>query len=149
MVQKILVINVPRLFSPVWAVISRVLPEQHKERVVLLTSSQTTPETLAPYLPESLQPPHIRADAIAGGWPEPAGEEEAMATAAAPNMAGLGAIAAASDATNASGAAQPEVEAVGWFASASAYLPTSYFSSAAAAPAPAAAAGSAGSTPDS
>ena len=28
MVQKILVINVPRLFSPVWAVISRVLPEQ-------------------------------------------------------------------------------------------------------------------------
>ena len=30
MVQKILVINVPRIFAPFWSVISMVLPEQHK-----------------------------------------------------------------------------------------------------------------------
>ena len=30
MVQKILVINVPRIFTPFWSVITMVLPEQHK-----------------------------------------------------------------------------------------------------------------------
>ena len=137
--------TLPWTVSPVWAVISRVLPEQHKERVVLLTSSQTTPDNLAPYLPEALQPPHIRADALAGGWPEPTGGADDMATAAAPNMASAAAPnAAVSTVTvNAAGAPQPEAEAAGWFASAS-----SYFSSytAAAAPPPAAPAGSA---PDS
>ena len=146
--------TLPWTVSPVWAVISRVLPEQHKERVVLLTSSQTTPDNLAPYLPESLQPPHIRADALAGGWPEPTGGADAMTTAAAPNMIANMASAAAPNAAvpavtvNAAGATQPEAEAAGWFASAASYLPTSYFSSytAAAAPPPAAPAGSA---PDS
>ena len=141
--------TLPWTVSPVWAVISRVLPEQHKERVVLLTSSQTTPDNLAPYLPEALQPPHIRADALAGGWPEPTGGADAMTTAVAPNMIANMASAAAPNAAvpavtvNAAGATQPEAEAAGWFASAS-----SYFSSytAEAAPAPAAPAGSA---PDS
>ena len=129
--------TLPWTVSPVWAVISRVLPEQHKERVVLLTSSQTTPDNLAPYLPEALQPPHIRADALAGGWPEPTGGADALTTAAAPNAA----VPAAT--VNAGGALQPDAEAAGWFASASSYF-SSYTTEAA--PAPAAPAGSA---PDS
>ena len=189
--------QVPRLFSPVWAIISRVLPEQHKARIVLLTSSsvvrvpslavpqlgscassarawrlraarhsqgearplgsfaarairrlqsrpchcvcpssssQTTPDSLAPYLPAALQPPHIRADALAGGWSEPQPDGgasfnlNATATAAAPNAATNAVAGHASE-------LEPEAEAAGWFASAA-----SYFSlySAASAPAPAA-----------
>ena len=38
MVQKILVINVPRIFGPAWSVISRLLPQHHKDRIVLLTT---------------------------------------------------------------------------------------------------------------
>ena len=46
MVQKILIINVPRLFAPVWSVISYMLPEHHKERIVLLTTAKTSTEEL-------------------------------------------------------------------------------------------------------
>ena len=44
--QKILIINVPRLFAPVWSVISYMLPEHHKERIVLLTTAKTSTEEL-------------------------------------------------------------------------------------------------------
>ena len=120
MVQKILVINVPRLFSPVWAVISRLIPEQHEERIVMLTSSQTTPDGLEPYLPKPLQPPHIRTDALAGGWPEPdanAAREPGVnggANWGAPDIApaSAGAPHAGKDS---SAAAAPPPEAAGWF----------------------------------
>jgi hypothetical protein len=35
MVQKILIVNVPTLFSPVWSIVSAFLPQQHKVRVQL------------------------------------------------------------------------------------------------------------------
>ena len=34
MVQKILIVNVPRMFSPIWSVIKMMLPEQHKVRLI-------------------------------------------------------------------------------------------------------------------
>ena len=91
MVQKILIINVPALFSPVWSVVSAFLPQQHKvsfglpcvgsacgvassallkplfsgghlctqERIVLLTTSESTAKELTKYMPEEHLPPHI------------------------------------------------------------------------------------------
>ena len=60
MVQKILIINTPRLFSPIWSVISYFLPEQHKERIVLLSSSRTTRAELTKYMPDEHIPPHVQ-----------------------------------------------------------------------------------------
>jgi len=59
MVQKILIVNVPRLFSPVWSIISAFLPEAHKERIVLLSTSNTTAEELSKYMPYEHLPPHV------------------------------------------------------------------------------------------
>ena len=60
MVQKILVINVPRIFGPAWSVISRFLPQHHKDRIVLLTTSYTSAEEIAKYVPEAHMPAHLR-----------------------------------------------------------------------------------------
>mmetsp|Transcript_19607 Transcript_19607/g.32688 ORF Transcript_19607/g.32688 Transcript_19607/m.32688 type:complete len:322 (+) Transcript_19607:112-1077(+) len=60
MVQKILIVNVPRFFSPIWSIISMMLPEQHKERIVLLSTSKTTAAELSKYMPEKHLPPHVR-----------------------------------------------------------------------------------------
>ena len=51
MVQKILIINVPRIFGPAWAMISRLLPQHHKDRIVLLTTSHTSAEEVG--IPET------------------------------------------------------------------------------------------------
>jgi len=67
MVQKILVINVPRLFSPVWSVVSMLLPQAHKDRIVLLSTSKSTAEELSKYMPQEHLPPHIRDAANADG----------------------------------------------------------------------------------
>lgn len=62
MVQKILVVNVPVLFSPIWSVVSTFLPSQHKERIVLLSTSRTTPAELQKYMPAEHLPPSMRGD---------------------------------------------------------------------------------------
>jgi hypothetical protein len=59
-VQKILIINVPRLFAPAWSVISRLLPQHHKDRIVLLTTSKTSAEEIGKYVPEKYLPPHLK-----------------------------------------------------------------------------------------
>ena len=63
MVNKILIVNVPRIFAPIWSVISMMLPEQHKQKIVLMTASQTTPAELRKYMPDEHIPPHVRASA--------------------------------------------------------------------------------------
>ena len=45
--------------------ISMVLPEQHKQKIVLMTASQTTPAELRKYMPEEHIPPHVRESAEA------------------------------------------------------------------------------------
>ena len=60
MVQKILVINVPRIFGPAWSVISAFLPQHHKDRIVLLTTSQTNAEEVGRYVPQQHMPPHLK-----------------------------------------------------------------------------------------
>ena len=60
MVQKILIINVPRIFGPAWAVISRLLPQHHKDRIVLLTTSHTSADEVGKYVPKSHMPTHLR-----------------------------------------------------------------------------------------
>jgi len=60
MVQKILIVNVPSLFSPVWSVIAAFLPAQHKERIVMLTASKTTAAEMSKYMPAEHLPPHVR-----------------------------------------------------------------------------------------
>ena len=87
MVQKILIVNVPSLFSPVWSVLPRqprrhpaptrrltstrpvlwarsviaaFLPAQHKERIVMLTASKTTAAEMSKYMPAEHLPPHVR-----------------------------------------------------------------------------------------
>ena len=62
MVHKILIINVPQMFSPIWSAISLILPEQHKERIVLLSTSKTTPAELCKYMPSEHLPPHVKAE---------------------------------------------------------------------------------------
>lgn len=59
MVQKILIINVPRLFSPAWSAISYFLPQHHKDRIVLLTTSYTSAEEVSKYVPEAHMPRHL------------------------------------------------------------------------------------------
>jgi hypothetical protein len=60
MVQKILIINVPRIFGPAWAVISRLLPQHHKDRIVLLTTSHTSAAEVGKYVPHSHMPTHLK-----------------------------------------------------------------------------------------
>jgi len=60
MVQKILIINVPRVFSPIWSVVARFLPQHHKDRIVLLSTSYTSAEEVSKYVPEAHMPPHLR-----------------------------------------------------------------------------------------
>ena len=60
MVQKILIINVPRLFGPAWSLISSLLPQHHKERIVLLTTGKTTYEEISKYMPSDQMPGHLR-----------------------------------------------------------------------------------------
>ena len=60
MVQKILIINVPRVFAPAWAVISRLLPQHHKDRIVLLTTATTSAAEVGKYVPEQHIPTHLR-----------------------------------------------------------------------------------------
>ena len=71
MVQKILIINVPRIFSPAWSVISTFLPQHHKDRIVLLTTSYTSAEEVGKYVPPQHLPPHLKA-----GRPDGADSEE-------------------------------------------------------------------------
>lgn len=59
MVQKILIINVPRLFAPVWAAVSMFLPQHHKDRIILLSTSNSTVAEIGKYVPEKHLPPHI------------------------------------------------------------------------------------------
>ena len=66
MVQKILIINVPRLFGPVWSVISPFLPQHHKDRIVLLTTSATSAEEVSKYVPGEHLPPHLKEGRPAG-----------------------------------------------------------------------------------
>jgi len=61
MVQKILIINVPRIFSPAWSIISTFLPQQHLDRIVLLTTSYTSAAEVGKYVPEQHMPPHLKA----------------------------------------------------------------------------------------
>ena len=60
MVQKILIINVPRIFSPMWSVIAQFLPQHHKDRIVLLSTSYTSAAEVSKYVPESHMPKHLR-----------------------------------------------------------------------------------------
>ena len=60
MVQKILIINVPRVFGPAWSVISRLLPQHHKDRIVLLTTSYTSAEEVSKYVPPEHMPKHLK-----------------------------------------------------------------------------------------
>ena len=60
MVQKILIINVPRVMGPIWSVVSRLLPQHHKERIVLLTTSHTTAAEVGKYVPAQHIPAHLR-----------------------------------------------------------------------------------------
>jgi len=60
MVQKILVINVPRIFGPMWSMISRMLPQHHKDRIVLLTTSYTSDDEVSKYVPPAHMPAHLR-----------------------------------------------------------------------------------------
>ena len=60
MVQKILIINVPRIFGPAWTVISRLLPQHHKDRIVLLTTSYTSAEEVGKYVPQEHMPTHLK-----------------------------------------------------------------------------------------
>lgn len=60
MVQKILIINVPRIFGPAWSVISRLLPQHHKDRVVLLTTAHTNAAEVGKYVPAEHIPLHLR-----------------------------------------------------------------------------------------
>ncbi|KAL1520631.1 hypothetical protein AB1Y20_022205 [Prymnesium parvum] len=60
MVQKILIINVPSLFGPIWSVISPFLPQHHKDRIVLLTTSNSTEAEVSKYMPSEHMPPHLK-----------------------------------------------------------------------------------------
>ena len=90
MVQKILIINVPRIFGPMWSVLSSLLPKHHKDRIVrirtaqqrsstagkaalplhthtlhlslqvLLTTSYTSAEEVSKYVPEAHMPNHLK-----------------------------------------------------------------------------------------
>jgi hypothetical protein len=59
MVQKILIINVPRIFGPAWTVISKLLPQHHKDRIVLLTTTQSNAAEVAKYVPAEHIPSHL------------------------------------------------------------------------------------------
>ena len=61
MVQKILIINSPRFFGAAWVVISAMLPQHQKEKIVLLTTSQSNTKEMSKYMPEEHMPPHIKA----------------------------------------------------------------------------------------
>ena len=61
MVQKILIINVPRIFKPAWSVISSLLPKHHQDRIVLLTTSYTNADEVGKYVPAKHLPPHLKA----------------------------------------------------------------------------------------
>jgi len=60
MVQKILIINVPRIFSPAWSIISTFLPKHHQDRIVLLSTSYTSAEEVSKYVPPQHMPPHLK-----------------------------------------------------------------------------------------
>lgn len=60
MVQKIIIINVPRFFGPAWSAISYFLPQHHKDRIVLLTTSYTSAEEVSKYVPEAHMPRHLK-----------------------------------------------------------------------------------------
>lgn len=62
MVQKILIINVPSLFGPVWSLVSPMVPAHLRERIVLLTASNTTVEEVTKFVSPQHMPPHIAAD---------------------------------------------------------------------------------------
>jgi len=61
MVQNILIINVPRIFGPAWSLISTFLPQHHKDRIVLLTTSYTSAQEVGKYVPQQHMPPHLKA----------------------------------------------------------------------------------------